>query len=237
MNLAAISIAYLRARPLANALNLFLLALGIATITLLMLATAQIESRMLRDARGIDLVAGAKGSPMQLVLSAVFHVDVPAGNIPLKDATALARNPAVKKAIPLALGDSFKGYRIVGSNHDYVAHYGARIAEGRLWTAPMEAVLGAELPWDLLAVGGGLSLVGTLAGLPALPFALGENGLQMQRHVLRRGLEQLRHLRLRHPHCVRLKPALDTRPPVLRLVKDEFGLGWRRITHAGLTAR
>jgi putative ABC transport system permease protein len=145
VNLPGISLAYLRARPLANALNLFLLALGIATITLLMLATAQIESRMLRDARGIDLVAGAKGSPMQLVLSSVFHLDVPAGNVPLKDAMALARNPAVRKAIPLALGDSFKGFRIVGSNHDYVAHYGARIAEGRLWTAPMEAVLGAEV--------------------------------------------------------------------------------------------
>ena len=68
MNLPAISFAYLRARPLATALNLLLLALGIATITLLLLATAQLEERMSTDARGIDLVAGAKGSPMQLVL-------------------------------------------------------------------------------------------------------------------------------------------------------------------------
>ena len=145
MNLAAISLAYLRARPLSAALNLLLLALGIATITLLLLATAQLEERMGRDARGIDLVAGAKGSPMQLVLSAVFHLDAPTGNIPLADALALARNPAVKKAIPLALGDSFQGHRIVGTNHDYPAHYGARIATGRLWVAPMEAVLGAEV--------------------------------------------------------------------------------------------
>ena len=145
MNLAAISLAYLRARPLATALNLLLLALGIATITVLLLATAQLEERMGRDARGIDMVAGAKGSPMQLVLSAVFHLDAPTGNIPLDDAQALARNRAVKKAIPLALGDSYQGFRIVGTSTDYPAHYGARLATGRLWDKPMEAVLGAEV--------------------------------------------------------------------------------------------
>jgi putative ABC transport system permease protein len=144
MNLPGISFAYLRAKPLSTALNLLLLALGIATITVLMLATRQLEERMTRDARGIDLVAGAKGSPMQLVLSAVFHLDAPAGNIALADAAQLAKNRAVKRAIPIALGDSFRGYRIVGTNHDYPAHYGARLADGSLWTKPMEAVLGAE---------------------------------------------------------------------------------------------
>lgn len=145
MNLAGISVAYLRARPLATALNLLLLALGVATITVLMLATGQLEERMGRDARGIDLVVGAKGSPMQLVLSAVFHVDAPTGNIPLEDALRLARHPMVKAAIPLALGDSYRGFRIVGTDQSYPAHYGARIAAGRLWTEPMEVVLGAEV--------------------------------------------------------------------------------------------
>jgi putative ABC transport system permease protein len=145
MNLAGISLAYLRARPFATALNLLLLALGIATITVLVLATSQLEERMGRDARGIDLVAGAKGSAMQLVLSAVFHLDAPTGNIPLADATALAKHKLVKKAIPLALGDSFRGFRIVGSNHDYPAHYGAQLAAGKLWAEPMEAVIGSEV--------------------------------------------------------------------------------------------
>jgi len=144
MNLAGISLAYLRARPLAAALNVLLLALGVATVVVLLLASRQIESRMLRDAQGIDLVVGAKGSPMQLVLSAVFHIDVPAGNIPLDEANKLSGHRAVKKAIPMALGDSYKSYRIVGTNHDYPAHYGARIAAGGLWETPMQAVLGAE---------------------------------------------------------------------------------------------
>jgi putative ABC transport system permease protein len=145
MNLAALSFAYLRARRLATALNMLLLALGIATITVLLLTTRQIEARMQRDARGIDLVAGAKGSPMQLILSSVYHIDVPTGNIPLAAAQALAADRAVKRSIPLALGDAYHGFRIVGSTHDYPALYDAQPAAGRLWKAPMEAVIGADV--------------------------------------------------------------------------------------------
>jgi putative ABC transport system permease protein len=155
VNLARLSLAYLGAKPLNTALNLVLLALGVGTIAFVLLATHQVEERMGRDARGIDLVAGAKGSPMQLILSAVFHLDAPTGNIPLAAAKQLAQNRAVKKAIPLALGDSFRGFRIVGTTHDYVAHYGGEPAAGRLWHAPMEAVLGAEAARTIgLAVGG-----------------------------------------------------------------------------------
>jgi len=144
MNLPRLSLAYLKARPLNTALNVMLLALGVGTIALLLLTSHQIEERMGRDARGIDLVAGAKGSPMQLILSAVFHIDAPTGNIPLAEAKKLAQHRAIKRAIPLALGDSFRGFRIAGTTQDYVSHYGGELAAGRLWQAPMEAVLGAE---------------------------------------------------------------------------------------------
>lgn len=145
MNLATVSFAYLRARSLTTALNVLLLALGIATITLLLLATDQLEERMQRDARGIDLVVGAKGSPLQIILSAIYHLDVPTGNIPFVQAREIQQHRAVKKTIPLALGDSYRGFRVVGTVHDYVVHYGARAAAGRLWEKPMEAVLGAEV--------------------------------------------------------------------------------------------
>lgn len=145
MNLATISFSYLRARALNTVLNVLLLALGIAIITLLLLTTHQLEERMGRDARGIDLVAGAKGSPMQVILSAIYHLDVPTGNIPLKEAREIAKHRMVKHTIPLALGDSFKGFRIVGTSHDYLRHYDARLAAGRAWEKPLEAVLGAEV--------------------------------------------------------------------------------------------
>ena len=145
MNLATLSASYLRARPLSTALSVILLALGVATIVLLLLVVGQAEERMHRDARGIDLVVGAKGSPMQLMLSGIYHLDAPTGNIPLSAAGLLSKNRMVKRAMPLALGDSWKGHRIVGAGKEYADHYGAELREGRFYEKPMEAVLGAEV--------------------------------------------------------------------------------------------
>lgn len=145
MNIGTVSLSYLRARGLNTGLNVILLALGIATITLVLLATTQLEERMQRDARGIDLVVGAKGSPMQIILSSIYHLDVPTGNIPLKQAQEIAAHRMVKRAIPIALGDNHQGFRIVGTTTDYLDHYQARLARGRLWQKPLDAVLGADV--------------------------------------------------------------------------------------------
>jgi putative ABC transport system permease protein len=154
MNLVGVSASYLKARALNTTLNVLLLALGIATIALLMLASGQLEERMHRDARGIDLVVGAKGSPMQIILSSIYQLDVPTGNIPWKQARELAKHRGVKRALPLAMGDNHRGFRIVGTNHEYVAHYGGELRDGRLWSAPLEAVLGSEVAAQTgLAVG------------------------------------------------------------------------------------
>lgn len=134
----------LRHRPLPAALNLLLMAVGIAMMTFVLSASTQLADSALRDAQGIDLVVGAKGSPLQLILSSIYHVDVPTGNIPLAAQAQLAQNRMVKKVIPLALGDSYNGFRIVGTSVDYIAHYGGTIAQGTLFGAPMQAVLGAQ---------------------------------------------------------------------------------------------
>ena len=174
MNLATVSLSYLRARRLSTSLNVLLLALGVATITLLLLATAQLEERMQRDARGIDLVVGAKGSPMQIILSSIYQLDVPTGNISLKQAQEVAAHRAVKKTIPLALGDNYRGYRIVGTHHDYVAHYGARLKDGRLWQAPLETVLGSEV-----AAATGLAMGANFFGAHGLGGRAGEHVHEM----------------------------------------------------------
>ncbi|RYF07918.1 MAG: ABC transporter permease [Comamonadaceae bacterium] len=142
---AALAWRYLWSRPLAAGLNLLLLTLGLAGITVVLLVSEQIDQAFERDVKGIDLVVGAKGSPLQLILAGVFHIDVPPGNIALADFEALRKHPLVAQAIPLSLGDSFAGYRIVGTTPDYPAHYAARLAQGALWQAPMQAVLGATV--------------------------------------------------------------------------------------------
>jgi putative ABC transport system permease protein len=133
---------YVRARPLAAMLNVLLLALGLASINFLLLVQHQVQASFERDLQGIDVVVGAKGSPLQLILAGVFHIDVPSGNIPLADAQELAKNPQVKTLIPISVGDSFAGYRIVGTTVDYLTLYDAKMATGQMWTAPMQAVAG-----------------------------------------------------------------------------------------------
>jgi putative ABC transport system permease protein len=147
MNLFTLSTAYIRDRALSSALNLLLLALGVATIVVLVLFNEQFQERLNRDAKGIHLVVGAKGSPLQLVLSSVYHVDIPTGNIPFKEMEKLRNHRLVKAVIPLALGDAYRGFRIVGTEHAYAANYGADIAKGRLWERPFEATIGAKV-WE-----------------------------------------------------------------------------------------
>ncbi len=134
---------YLWSRPLGAALNLLLLSLGLASITFLLLVGHQLNQAFERDLQGIDVVVGAKGSPMQLILSGVFHIDAPTGNIALSEVKKLQSHPMVAQLIPISLGDNFAGYRIVGTSPDYITHYQASLAQGQLWTQPMQVVLGA----------------------------------------------------------------------------------------------
>ncbi len=169
---------YLWSRPLASALNLLLLTLGLAAVVLVLLVSEQVDRGFERDVQGIDLVVGAKGSPLQLILAGVFHIDVPPGNIALQDFEALQRNPLVAQAIPLSLGDSFAGYRIVGTTPEYPAHYGAAWAAGRVWNRPMEAVLGATVAGAMRRAAGdaGRALGGGAGGLLGQSF-VGTHGL------------------------------------------------------------
>jgi putative ABC transport system permease protein len=150
---------YLWARPLGAALNVLLLSLGLASITFLLLVGAQLSKAFDRDLAGIDVVVGAKGSPMQLILSGVLHIDVPPGNVPLKAVRELEKHPMVASIIPISLGDNFRSYRIVGTSQAYLAHYQATLAQGRTWGQPMEVVVGATAARKL-----GIALGNTFAG-------------------------------------------------------------------------
>jgi putative ABC transport system permease protein len=145
MNLFKLSWKYLTFRPLSTGLNVLLLSMGLAIIAVLLLIQDQLEKKMNQDAAGIDLVVGAKGSPLQLILSSVYHIDFPTGNIPMAEAQKLSRNRLVKSIIPLALGDNYQGHRIIGTNHDYVELYQSELSSGGLWKHPFEVVLGAEV--------------------------------------------------------------------------------------------
>lgn len=145
MNIFKLSWNNLRYRPLSSLLSLLLIVLGVSIISLLLMLGRQLERQLTSNIQDIDLVMGAKGSPLQLVLSSCYHIDNPTGNISLKDARRFMDHPMVREAIPLSYGDSYQGYRIVGTEAAYVHHYGGRLAEGRLWEEPFEATLGAQV--------------------------------------------------------------------------------------------
>lgn len=145
MNIFKLSVKSLKAKPAATGVSLLLLTLGVAIISLLFMLNQQLEEKFQKNIRGIDMVVGAKGSPLQLILSAVFQIDYPTGNIPLKEARNLQRNRLVQQAIPLAYGDSYQGYRIVGTEENYLQLYEAGLDQGSLWRAPFEVVLGSQV--------------------------------------------------------------------------------------------
>ncbi len=134
---------YLKAKPLNTLLNIFLLALGIAIITILLLFSKQLEEKISANAKGIDLVVGAKGSPLQLILCTIFHVDFPTGNIKLNEAEQLSKHRLIKSAIPLALGDSYENFRIIGTTQSYATLHHAEIESGNWWAKDLEVVVGA----------------------------------------------------------------------------------------------
>ncbi len=142
---SSLALSALGARKLVSALSVLLTAFGFMTAFTVLQTGSAIEQRIARDSRAADIVIGAKGSPLQLVLSSVYHADIPVGNIPYAEAQKWMKHPHITSAVPLALGDNWRGARIVGTTRDYAAAYDAQMATGDWWQKPFEAVAGAAV--------------------------------------------------------------------------------------------
>lgn len=132
-------------KPLNTILSILLLTASVAIITVLILVEKQFEEKYQSNLDGVDLVLGAQGSPLQLVLSSVYQVDDPTGNISYDSVKVWMQHPYVKKAIPLAYGDNYVGFKIVGTTPDYIEKYQAKIAEGKVFEHNFEVVVGADV--------------------------------------------------------------------------------------------
>lgn len=145
MNILKLSFKNLINRPLNLVLCILLLALSTGIISIIGHSERMIKKQYLSQLKKIDLVVGAKGSPIQLILSAVFHIDNPTGNIPIHEAQKLSENPQVDFAVPMAYGDNYKGYHILGTTSEYLEVYEGKLQEGQLWKKPFEVVLGYQV--------------------------------------------------------------------------------------------
>lgn len=103
-------------QPLFLLLNILLIAFGAFLYLATHRAQATLDAQIQKNLSGIDMVVGAKGSPLQILLSSVFHLDNPTGNISYQTFEKLKNHPKVSAALPIALGDSYEGFRVVGTN-------------------------------------------------------------------------------------------------------------------------
>ena len=145
LTIVKIAVAKLLYKPYNSVLSVFLFAIGVALISLIIKTESFLNNQYKNNMAGIDLVVGAKGSPLQLILSSVLHIDAPTGNIPLDEVKKVQKNPLVKQTIPIALGDNHKGFRIVGTYTDYLQLYDCDFQKGASFSKPLDAVIGANV--------------------------------------------------------------------------------------------
>lgn len=142
----SLALSSIKTRPLTSALSAFSVGCGITLLCSIFLLANGLEKGISKNAQNIDLIIGAHGSPLQLVLSSIYQADVPSGNIEMADAQKWMKHPQIRKAIPLAFGDSYKGWRVVGTTADYLSLYGLKPKSGRAFEKPFEVVAGSAVP-------------------------------------------------------------------------------------------
>ena len=142
---------------------MLLMVLGMTIITVSILVNQITKDTFNKNNPNLDVVVGAKGSPLQLVLSSIHHIDIPTGNISYKNAKNIIKHPAIKFGVPISLGDNFQNFRIVGTDKKLFKLYNAEIKIGSIWEKPMQAVIGYN--------------VATLTQLKIDKFFVGSHGL------------------------------------------------------------
>lgn len=144
MTLGYLAYKNLISKPVNLLLSLLLLSLSVSLATFVLQLSRQLGGQLNKNIAPFDMVVGAKGSPLQLVLSSVLHIDAPTGNINWKEAASLQKHPFIQSITPVSYGDNYKGFRILGTEPAYLTHYDAKLEEGQLYKEPFEVVIGSN---------------------------------------------------------------------------------------------
>ncbi|MCC6699066.1 MAG: ABC transporter permease [Candidatus Hydrogenedentes bacterium] len=150
---------YLWNRKLTTGLTILSVALGVGLITAVLILRDETERRFVEEGQAFDVAVGAEGSTQQLVLSTVYFIGQPAGNIPYEIYEQLQKDEDVERAFPIGLGDSFRGFRLVGTSADMLKYDWVNRITGeprntfrlredgksRHFEKPFEAVLGSAV--------------------------------------------------------------------------------------------
>ncbi|GAB3380860.1 ABC transporter permease [Azotobacter armeniacus] len=210
MHLLHLALASLANRRFTALLTVFAIALSVCLLLAVERVRTEARASFASTLSGTDLIVGARSGPVNLLLYSVFRIGNATNNIRWESFQHFAEHPRVKWAIPLSLGDSHRGYRVLGTTAAYFEHYRygrqqpLRLAEGRAFaTDPFEVVLGAEVaaalhyrPGDEIVLAHGVAKI-SLTRHDDKPFRvvgiLGRTGTPVDRtlHISVAGMEAL----------------------------------------------
>jgi putative ABC transport system permease protein len=151
MTLPLIIYRSLRQHALSTFITAGSVALACGLLMCVWMVKTQSQAAFTQTTTGFDAVLGARGSKLQLVLNAIFHLEPSAGNLAHADYEAIKRHPAVKAAVPIAVGDNLRGYRLVGTlpelfTLEYVPGKKTTLSDGKIFSndpGAKEAVAGS----------------------------------------------------------------------------------------------
>lgn len=132
-------------------LTLLAIAISIALLLGVDYIRKEAKASFLSTISGTDLVVGARSGSVQLLLYSVFRIGNATNNISWKSYQELAAHPQIAWTIPLSLGDSHQGFRVLGTNQDYFRYYrfgdkrALEFAQGQAFAGVFDTVLGAEI--------------------------------------------------------------------------------------------
>ncbi|MCP4994209.1 MAG: ABC transporter permease, partial [Gammaproteobacteria bacterium] len=137
--------------------SLILVSIALSVSLLLGVERLRVESRnsFANTISGTDLVVGARSGAINLLLYSVFRIGDATNNISWKSYKKISSHTMVKWTIPISLGDSHKGYRVMGTNQDYFRHYqyaqkrSLMFNQGQPFTQVYQTVLGYEVAQKL----------------------------------------------------------------------------------------
>ncbi|HYW30691.1 MAG TPA: ABC transporter permease [Gemmatimonas sp.] len=141
----------LRSRSLTTSLTVLSIALSVTLLVGIEMVRAGVRESFAGTIRGTDLIVGARGGTLQVLLSSVFGIGSPAGSVKLSTFERWKSHPAVKWAVPYSLGDSHRGFRVVGTTPEFYERYrfrqDARITftAGKAGTGDEDVVIGSEV--------------------------------------------------------------------------------------------
>jgi putative ABC transport system permease protein len=155
MSILDLAVKSLWNRRLAAAFTLCAIAFSVTLLLGVERLRTEARTGFANTISGVDLIVGARSGGVQLLLYSIFHIGNATNNIDWLSYQDIAQHPKTSWVVPISLGDSHRGYRVVGTDGTFFRHYhfaGDRtlaFAAGRVFTTPFDAVLGADVARSL----------------------------------------------------------------------------------------